>query len=502
MKLRDYQQSAIDEIRAALKKYRWVLFQLNTGGGKSLIFSTITKLSQEKGTRVLILSNRTEILKQNGGTLERVGLDVDFITPKSKRIPTKRVVVGMAQTLRRRIQDAEWLQYLQSVEMIIVDEAHCCDFDFVYPLLSPKCFRLLVTATPRRQGNQNQLGDFAHAMVIGINTKELIKRGYLSPARHFTVAAPKLEDVAIDNNSKEYNQKSLAKKFEDKTHYKGVIDEWYRLCKDKKTLIFCVSAVQAIECTKLLIERGINAKYVLSGSFENDSMYSGDRSDLFDSFKRGDFQVLVNVGIAVAGTDVPDIECIVANYATTSISKWRQSIGRGCRISPGKKEFYILDAGDNIRRLGFFETEVEWSLWHNTGCGGGLQVMKDCPTDKKDVNHQFGCGARVPASCKVCPACGYKFPTEKDNFQLHLEEVSENEEQDLVAWAAKKKLEGWNLNRILIQCCLANPNEDKKAFTEVYTALYPQKTPHDVAKYWHVFKKQFWERIKGKSKHL
>lgn len=107
MKLRDYQQSAIDEIRAALKKYRWVLFQLNTGGGKSLIFSTITKLSQEKGTRVLILSNRTEILKQNGGTLERVGLDVDFITPKSKRIPTKHVVVGMAQTLRRRTQDRE-----------------------------------------------------------------------------------------------------------------------------------------------------------------------------------------------------------------------------------------------------------------------------------------------------------------------------------------------------------------------------------------------------------
>lgn len=495
IKLRDYQENAVNEIRAALSKYRRVLFQAQTAYGKSATFAYIALSSQKYNRKVLILSNRTEILTQNGGTLTRFGLDVDYISPKNRTIPTKNVSVGMAQTLRRRLQSEDWIEYVKSVELLIVDECHCCDFDFVYDYLSDKCFCLLVTATPCRQGNQRQLGDFAKAMVIGIGTKELIKRGYLTPARHFTVAAPKLDDVAIDNNTKEYNQKSLAAKFEDKRLYQGVIDEWFRLCKSKKTLVFCVSSTQAIEYTKTLVERGVSAKYVLSGHFEDDTAYSGERSEVFDAFKRGDFQVLVNVGIAVAGTDIPDIECIVANFATTSISKWRQAIGRGCRIAPNKKEFFILDAGDNIRRLGMFDTEVSWSLWHDTSSGGGLQVLKDCPEDKIDINHNHGCGARVPSSCKICPACGFKFPTDKDMVQIHLEEVSEGEEQNLSMWA-KKKLDGWNLNRIMIQVCLANIGNDRKAFIEVYTSLYPNKTTAEANRYWWTFKKQFWDRIK------
>lgn len=499
MQLRDYQREAVDEIRAALAKYRRVLFQAQTAFGKTVTFSYIALCSQRYERRVLILSDRTEILNQNGGSLQRAGLDVDYISPKTKSVPTKNVAVGMSQTLRRRMAKKEWADYVKSIELLITDEAHVCTHDFIYDYLSDSCFRLLVTATPSRQGKQRQLGELARAMVVGIGTKELIKRGYLSPARHFSVAAPKLDDVEIDSGTREYNQKSLARKFEDKTLYNGVIDEWQRLCNGKKTLVFCVSSTQAIEYTRELVKRGVAAKYVLSGSFDDDSTYSGERSEVFDSFKRGDFQVLVNVGIAVAGTDIPDIECIVANFATTSISKWRQAIGRGCRIAPNKKEFYILDAGDNIRRLGFFDTEIEWCLWHDASSGGGIQVLKDCPTDKMDVNHKYGCGARVPTSCKVCPACGYKFHTEKDLIQLHLEEVSESEEQDLASWAAKKKLEGWKLSRILVQCCLSNIGSERKAFMEVYTSLYPEKGERDAIAYWHVFKKNVWDKIKRRT---
>lgn len=494
--LRDYQQEAVDEIRTALKQYRRVLFQLNTGGGKTIIFSYIALCSQKYSRKVLILSNRTEILRQNGGTLSRIGLDVDYISPKHREIPQKNVVVGMSQTLRRRLQSKEWREYVKSIELLICDEAHCCDHDFIYDYLSDRCFRLLVTATPSRQGKQRQLGELAYAMVTGISTKELIKKGYLSPARHFSVAAPKLDDVAIDSGTKEYNQKSLAMKFEDKTLYQGVIDEWQRLCGGKKTLVFCVSSTQAIEYTKELVKRGVSAKYVLSGSFENDSAYSGERSEVFDAFKRGDFQVLVNVGIAVAGTDIPNIECIVANFATTSMSKWRQAIGRGARIAPNKKEFYLLDAGDNIRRLGFFDTDVEWSLWHDVSSGGGIQVLKDCPTDKIDVNHKKGCGARVPTSCKVCPCCGFKFHTDKDLIQLHLEEVAESDEQDLASWAAKKKLQGWSIPRILISVCVANPDNMRKAFKEAYLSISPDKTDKDANRYYYVFMKQFGNKIK------
>ena len=133
--LRDYQQEAVDEIRTALKQYRRVLFQLNTGGGKTIIFSYIALCSQKYSRKVLILSNRTEILRQNGGTLSRIGLDVDYISPKHREIPQKNVVVGMSQTLRRRLQSEEWREYVKSIELLICDEAHCCDHDFIYDYL-------------------------------------------------------------------------------------------------------------------------------------------------------------------------------------------------------------------------------------------------------------------------------------------------------------------------------------------------------------------------------
>lgn len=498
--LRDYQKEAVDDIREALAKYRSVLFQLVTGGGKTITFSYIASCSSKLGRKILVLSNRTEILHQNGGALERAGLDVDYISPKNRKIPTKKVAVCMSQTLRRRVNSKAWQEYLKTIELLIVDEAHCCDHDFVYGYMSPKCYRLLVTATPSRQGKQRQLGELVNAMVIGVKTKDLIKRGYICPAKHYAVAAPTLDEVKIDSTTRDYNQRGLSKVFEQKHIYQGVIDEWMRICGDKKTLMFCVSANQAIECTKEFISRGISAKYILSGTFEDDSMYSGERNDIFRDFKDGKFQVLVNVGIAVAGTDVPDIECIITNFATTSMSKWRQAIGRGCRISEGKDFFYILDAGDNIKRLGFFDAEIEWSLWHDVSNGSGLQPMKECPTDKIDVEHNRGCGARVPMTCKICPSCGFKFHTKEDLIQLHLEEVSSNDEKELTSWVASKRLEGWSMSRILINVCISNPNNMKQAFIESYLTMAPWNTIIEARKYFYVFMKQFSDKIKIRKK--
>lgn len=498
--LRPYQEQSVNEIRQALAQYRWVLFQLGTGGGKTIIFSDIATKASKIGRKILILSNRIDILKQNASALMDVGLDVEFIDADHPKLPTSRCCVAMAQTLKRRIEYPEWQEYVRSVELCITDEAHCCDHDFVYSYLSPSCFRLLVTATPRRQGKQAQLGDFAKAMVTGVSIKELIRLGYLTPARHFTVAAPKLDDVDVDPNTREYNQKSLAKKFEDKTLYKGVIDEWFRICPDRKTMVFCVSSKQAIEFTKMLVERGISAKYVLSGKFEDDSEYSGERSEVIEAFRRNEFQVLVNVGIAVAGVSIDDITCIVANYATTSMTKWRQSIGRGSRICKGKEDFIILDAGDNIRRLGFFEQDIQYSLWHDESQGGGMQMLKECDPTKPDRNGKYGCSQLIPQTCRVCPACGRICVDEKWDYVLHLEEVKENAEEDSIeSYVTARRLEGWSLPRILINLCSANSDNMRKAFIRGYMALSPTKTEQDAGKYYYVFMKQFGNKIKHRK---
>ena len=55
------------------------------------------------------------------------------------------------------------------------------------------------------------------------------------------------------------------------------------------------------------------------------------------------------------------------------------------------------------------------------------------------------------------------------------------------------------MNRILIQCCLSNIGNEKKAFKNVYMALYPGKGESDADKYWYVFRKHVWSKIKSRS---
>ena len=464
----------------------------------TVCFAHIAASSQKYDRKVLILSSRTEILMQNGGALEKFGLVAQYVSPKNRKLPTENCVVAMAQTMKRRVEKPEWRDYLKTVEILIVDECHECVGAFIYPYMSENCFVLGVSATPRRFGKMPQLGEVFRAMVKGVTVRELVEMGYLAKARHFTVAAPKLNDVKIDSGTGDYNGKQLARKFEDKTIYKGVIDEWFRICPTAKTICFCVSSEQAIAFTQELNARGVKAKYVLSGNFESDESYSGERSEVFAEFHRNEIQVLVNVGVCIAGYDEPSIECVILNFATISMTKYRQAIGRASRICEGKKEFIILDAGENVRRLGLFEQDVDYSLWHDVGAGGGMMMLKDCDPTKPDRNGKYGCGARIPNTCRMCPNCGKLLIDKEYDYQCQLEEVVEQSEESIEVYAAKKRLEGWSIPRIMISVCVANHDNMRKAFCQAYMALNPNKDYKAACAYYYVFMKQFGDKIKKK----
>lgn len=493
IQLREYQSQSVAEIRSALKDYRRVLFQLPTGGGKTVVFSYIAVSSQKYNRKVLIVSSRTEILKQNGGSLERMGLDVQYIDPKSRKIPTQNVCCGMAQTLKRRVEKQEWVDWLKTVELCIVDECHEQTPDFLYEYLSEKCFVLGCTATPRRYGHQRQLGSIFNAMVTGVTVPQLISMGFLAKAHHYSVVGPKIEDVPIDYGTGDYNRKALAAKFEDKRLYVGIVSEYLRIAPNTKAIFFCCSAKQTIEITKELNERGVSAKYLLSGSFDDDSQYSGERSTVIDEFHRNEFQVLVNCGIAIAGFDDKSIQTVVLNYSTVSLTKYLQSIGRGSRVTDGKTDFTILDAGENYRKHGAYDSERTWSLWHSDKIGTGEPMLKLCDSTKKDINGKHGCDTWIPMTCSYCPHCGYKFPTDNDLYVLRLEEISETEQPTIAKFCAQKKLMGWKTNRILVQVLLSNEGKEKAAFMECCDALQLQYS------YWYFFKKNVWDKIKRKK---
>ena len=75
IKLREYQSEAIKQIQCKFAKgVKHILLTAPTGSGKTVIFSDIAKKVSLKNNKVLILTNRTELLTQAGGSINRIGI--------------------------------------------------------------------------------------------------------------------------------------------------------------------------------------------------------------------------------------------------------------------------------------------------------------------------------------------------------------------------------------------------------------------------------------------
>ena len=70
--------------------------------------------------------------------------------------------------------------------------------------------------------------------------------------------------------------------------------------------------------------------------------------------------ILTSVSILTTGFDEPTVESIILNRATRSLTLYFQMSGRGSRVLPGKKEFNVIDLGNNIARFGQWQEPIDW----------------------------------------------------------------------------------------------------------------------------------------------
>ena len=435
--LYDYQAKAVEEIRQKLKNSR-VLFQLATGGGKTVVFSYIAQKITKKNKRVLIISHRIELLTQAGGTLEEFGMQPQIITAKTKHPRDVHVSVAMVGTLKNRLKKPEWYKWFLKIDMIIIDECHRAEFNYLH---TPHCFKLGVTATPKRSGKMPQLSGEYDVIVSGPDVHKLILKGRLMTDKYFGVPVD-LTGVGKDNMG-EFQNSQLFNAYNKSILYQGLIDNWRKLTPDTITICFCCNIQHCIQTAISLNEAGIKAKFVTSKPSkprtpENENkatwtlynrkieeynkyteyyaIYSGDRETIVNEWKRGEFSVIINAGIFVEGFDHKPTQTVILNLATTSENKYLQMIGRGSRPSPttDKKFFNILDFGENASRLGYYRQEREYSLHHSESKGDGVPPSKTCPK----------CEALVLASAQICKYCGFEFPKSE---QEQIAELVEHE---------------------------------------------------------------------------
>ena len=412
--LRDYQKELITSLREeANKGYKNLVAVLPTGAGKTFTFCHIIKGSLSKRRKVLIITDRIELLKQAGGALNSYGMDPIRIEAGKKPPLSGDLYTAMVETLFRRLKRKDYQHWLLQMNLIIIDECHMRSFDKIFQYLNPDCTIIGFTATPKRQGKKGQLGEYYEKLVVGVEIDYLVKNGYLAKPNYYGVPT---DLSGIKSIRGDYDQEQVAAKFSKDKLYRGVVENWVKHSKDKKTLCFASNIASSKELAEEFLRATANVKHLDS------TMSPNERESVLEWYKNASDGVLCNVGILTKGFDEPSIETIILYRATRSLPLYLQMVGRGSRVTFSKSSFSILDFGENISRHGFWHETQPWNLdiLKEKEKQEGDMVLKNC---KK-------CQAFIPVRSIECPVCGY----------IDVKEKSEQE------YAELQKLDPWLLN--------------------------------------------------------
>lgn len=388
MILRDYQIKAINDIREVFASgKRRVILQLPTGAGKTVVFTAIAKKTIKNNKSVLVITDRTELLTQAGNTFLKFDLTPEYLTAKTKTITPGHLFVAMSETLKRRLKKSDYITFIQSFSLIIIDECHKASFDIIFNHLDNEQYVIGATATPERKGKIQPLAKLYQKIVSGPAISSLIP-DYLVNAEYFGL---NLDYSKVKMKAGEFDADAIHQYLEKNKVFDGIVENYLQHAMNKKTLLFSASVKTSKMICDILNDAGISSRHLDANST--------DRDEILLDFKQGKFKVLCNVGILTTGYDEPGVEAIILNRATTSLPLYLQMCGRGSRLFADKNNFTILDFGGNIQRHDFWHIDREWSLDIKKSKKKGELIMKTCPD----------CGCFLYGTAKSCD-CGFTFP--------------------------------------------------------------------------------------------
>lgn len=355
-KLYDYQLKAIEKIFDRFSKFpdRYsLLFQLPTGGGKTVIFSEIAKrYIRESGKKVLILTHRIELLGQTSGMLEEFGVRCKTISSKVRELPDKdeyMCFVAMVETLNNRLNEEK--MDMRDIGLVIIDEAHYNSFRKLLKFFE-NAIILGVTATPLSSNIKLPLKDNYHELITGESIADLVEKGFLSKANAYRYDVH-LHSLRVGITG-DYTVSSSEKLYSNFYMQEKLLYAYEEVAQGTKTLIFN----NGINTSKTVYELFRQAGYEIR---HLDNTHSeSERREILDWFKEKPDAILTSVSILTTGFDEPTVNTIILNRATRSLTLYHQMIGRGSRKLPNKSDFTVIDLGNNARRFGPWNGHINW----------------------------------------------------------------------------------------------------------------------------------------------
>ena len=354
--LYNYQREDLEKIFAHINKHPAgtnILYQLPTGGGKTVIFSEITRrFIQETGKKVMVLTHRIELSKQTSKMLHGFGVSNKIINSEVKELYDQdeyMCFVAMVETLNNRLQEEK--VSIKNIGLVIIDEAHYNSFRKLFKYFEESTI-LGVTATPLSSNIKLPMKDHYKHLIVGESIKSLIEKDFLAQAKlyNYDVSLKTLKlgihgDYTVKSSDEFYGNHSMLGK---------LLTAYEEIAKGTKTLIFNNGINTSLYVYETFKKAGYNVRHL------DNKNNPTERREILEWFAKTPDAILTSVSILTTGFDEPTVESIILNRATRSLTLYFQMIGRGSRVLPNKKEFNVVDLGNNIARFGPWDAPVDW----------------------------------------------------------------------------------------------------------------------------------------------
>lgn len=428
-KLRDYQQQAVDKtIQFFRQSKQPAVIVLPTGAGKSLVIAELARIA--KG-RVLVLAHVKELVEQNYQKYISYGLEAGIYSASlGKKESFQKTIFGNIQSVARANND-----FFDHFSLVIIDECHRVaeEGETQYQSVIQKVLaknpdlRILgLTATPYRMGlgwiyEYSHLGEikteqkrFFKQCVFELPLSYMIKNKFLTGPVKVDIPVTCYDFSELIDRGRSFTVAEVEEVLKSQKRLtpfiiKNIIDITQKYQR-QGVMIFSSSVKHAEEIMSYLPEQ--ESRVVLGDTVTQ------ERDQIIDDFKNKKFKYLVNVSVLTTGFDAPHVDVIAILRPTESNSLYQQIIGRGLRLSPDKKDCYILDytgMGHDI-----FKPEIS----DRRPVKDSIPVTVPCPQcgfenifwgradDDGVVYEHYGrkcrAGIQDPDSLEVTP-CGYRF---------------------------------------------------------------------------------------------
>tara|TARA_R110002012_G_scaffold63075_5_gene166117 strand:- start:5 stop:1507 length:1503 start_codon:yes stop_codon:yes gene_type:complete len=432
-KLRDYQVSAITDVRKSIQAgHKMPILCLPTGSGKTIISIGIVQSALEKKKRVVFMAPRRELITQTYEKFMQAGINSSILMAGCKYDSWRSVTVASVDTITARCSRGK-MNY-PDADVVIVDECHLYDTEKRREVLNTfknnGAVIIGLTATPAR-GNGKGLGRTFDDLIIPTSIGEMISKEWLCEVKYYGGTAPDTSKIKISGG--DYNLKQLATVSNKKELNGSIVQNWLRIAPNKSTVVFCVDRAHSRAICDEFLSEGITAEHYDCETTDEETQA------ILKRVGSGETTVLCNVYKATFGLDIPSLQVAIMARPTKSIPLYYQTIGRVLRPHESKDFAIVIDHANCVKNHGFIDEEPPWLLDYATDVNKKREHQKKEKKEPKEMT----CSAcnTIFVSARECPNCGTTRIQKGEPipyYDFDLEEIKKEE---------KKKNKDWDWNR-------------------------------------------------------